>query len=54
MATKGVLGNDPFQRGAAQRSTESESGSGREPGEAPAPRQEKAASGKAAKDGKAL
>jgi 1-acyl-sn-glycerol-3-phosphate acyltransferase len=46
MATKGVLGNDPFQRGAAQRSSEPQST------EAPAPTQAakkaKGAGGKAA------
>jgi 1-acyl-sn-glycerol-3-phosphate acyltransferase len=39
MATKGVLGNDPFQRGAAQRSTEA----------VPSPKKAKAPGGKAAK-----
>lgn len=42
MATKGVLGNDPFQRGAAQRPTE--------PQKSPAQEPEKAASSKKAKD----
>jgi len=45
MATKGVLGNDPFQRGAAQRPTESQA---RQPEKATAPKKAKASGGKAA------
>jgi len=52
MATKGVLGNDPFQRGAAQRPTESQPSQAREPEKAAAPKKAKGkakdAGGKAA------
>jgi 1-acyl-sn-glycerol-3-phosphate acyltransferase len=52
MATKGVLGNDPFQRGAAQRPTESQPSQAHEPEKAAAPKKAKekakAAGGKAA------
>ncbi|MDC0707793.1 lysophospholipid acyltransferase family protein [Stigmatella sp. ncwal1] len=41
MATKGVLGNDPFQRGAARRSTEPQSASSAEPPKKAAPARSK-------------
>ncbi|MDY7227911.1 lysophospholipid acyltransferase family protein [Hyalangium rubrum] len=47
MATKGVLGNDPFQRGAAQRSDEPQSSEAPEP--AQASKKAKAPAGKTAK-----
>jgi 1-acyl-sn-glycerol-3-phosphate acyltransferase len=51
MATKGVLGNDPFQRGAAQRSSEPQSTEAPQP--AQAPKKAKGAGGKKAeKSGK--
>lgn len=46
MATKGVLGNDPFQRGAAQRPTEPQKSPA--PEKAAASKKEKASGGKAA------
>ncbi|KFE70629.1 lysophospholipid acyltransferase family protein [Hyalangium minutum] len=48
MATKGVLGNDPFQRGAAQRPTESQPSPARAPEKAAAPKKAKASGVKAA------
>ncbi|WP_224369963.1 lysophospholipid acyltransferase family protein [Hyalangium versicolor] len=49
---KGVLGNDPFQRGAAQRPTESPPTPSREPAEAPAPKEAKPAGAKGGKAAK--
>lgn len=52
MATKGVLGNDPFQRGAAQRPTEAPSAEAQQPAEAPASKKAKASGGKSGKAAK--
>jgi 1-acyl-sn-glycerol-3-phosphate acyltransferase len=48
MATKGVLGNDPFQRGAAQRPTKSQPSQARAPEKTAAPKKATGSGGKAA------
>ncbi|MFL5344668.1 MAG: 1-acyl-sn-glycerol-3-phosphate acyltransferase [Hyalangium sp.] len=49
---KGVLGNDPFQRGAAQRPTEAPTSEAQQPQEAPASKKAKPAGGKSGKAAK--